>query len=311
MITDTQWKYQIGGRPKGLIAEIILLILFGAATLSLFRHRNGAFLFSLILTVIVIVLIILTIWRAARFKLLLGEESFCHKMGRAGKKYYNYSDILDAWTSTGQNLNGTTGCWCVYKTKNGQTIRFSFLPSESEQIDYFLEQIHTHSCNTEQEQIDESSKEYTIDGKVSGIAPIVTSVILLAAFVLMAIFVRFDIMTTIFFCFGAVLSLYILIRIIVRYCFFQIKIGTGGFWIRTGPSSQQYFPYTDIRSCREEEKISRQHKAVGNMKNLYYYYFIFTDKSGLTIRFQFQKPIHGHEIDILQQRIRNAGGMRR
>lgn len=313
MNTDTQWKYQIGGRPSGLIAEIILLILFSTGTIVLFRHENGAFLFIFALDVIVIILIILTIWRAVFRKILIGEQCFCHQMGRAGKKYYNYTDIRQAWTSTGQNLNGTVGCWCTYETADGQTIRFPFFPSESEQVDYFLKQIRKYSSETAYDQTDKNSSEYMISGKFSGLTPVITSGILLAAFILLTVFLRIDAMTTIFFGFGAVISFIILIRIIIRYCFFQVRIGTDGFWIRTGPSAQQYFPYKDIRSCREEEKIYRRHSSItmDSGHDMYVYYFIFTDKTGHTIRFQFQKPLCEHEINILQDRIRKAGGMRR
>ena len=65
--------------------------------------------------------------------------------------------------------------------------------------------------------------------------------------------------------------------------------------------------------CKIEKKVykhySRSYSGPG--RQLYYYYFIFTDKSGRIRKFQFQQPIYGHEVETLKKRIDQAAGISR
>lgn len=44
----------------------------------------------------------------------------------------------------------------------------------------------------------------------------------------------------------------------------------------------------------------------GAAQRRYYFFFEFTDVRGKTRKFQFEDPIHGHEVDVLKERIENA-----
>ena len=60
---NKQWKYKIGGRAQGLIPSLFMLVLFGSITIYLHIIHHGAFLFGLLLTIIMLVLIFLSLER--------------------------------------------------------------------------------------------------------------------------------------------------------------------------------------------------------------------------------------------------------
>lgn len=155
--------------------------------------------------------------------------------------------------------------------------------------------------------------DYKIDGKTNGLARIIISGVLFVVFFILTIdqlqphpnkyfpvALGFAGISAAFFIFLAVLS--------VRYFCFKIFVGKSGFYFQTNFSNGKYYKYSDIKSCREELKVYRHNHHSGSHSNstLNYYYFIFTEKSGKTTKFQFEKSIHEREIDVLKERIENA-----
>ncbi|NLB37601.1 MAG: hypothetical protein GX824_10035, partial [Clostridiales bacterium] len=107
-----------------------------------------------------------------------------------------------------------------------------------------------------------------------------------------------------FFAIGLLLPLSIVIRLIVRYFFYKVIIESNRFYLQTNPFNGKYCEYADIKSCKEVLRVAR-HGRLSESSNSksYYYFFIFTNITGRTRKFQFQKDIHGHEIDVLKERI--------
>lgn len=107
----------------------------------------------------------------------------------------------------------------------------------------------------------------------------------------------------IFFATIAISSIYIFLKVALRYFFFKVYIGKNGFYFQSNPFNGKYYEYADITSCKEELKSSRSEFISGPSQTSYFYFFIFTDKSGKTTKLQFDKALHGHEFDELKIRI--------
>ena len=317
---NTQWKFKVGGRAQGLIPSLIMLTLFGGVTIYLYTIHHGAFLFGLLLTIIMLVLTFLTIFRGIFVKLLIGEEGFYHQTKPGNGRYYKYSEIEEAWQSEGKELNGTTGLFCSYRTCTGNTVKFPFFPFEADGIEYFIERVQKDGGKTVLIGMEDKPKEYIIDGKIYGKTSIVATLVLLILFLALTIPAILQINQTsypalaskgiVYFTgSGALLIAVILVLLIIRYYCFKVQIGSTGFYLRTTPFNGRHYSYSDIISCRIEQKVYRHRHHISNPganKRLYYHYFVFTDKNGNTNKFQFQQSICGHEIEVLKERIELA-----
>ncbi len=69
-----KWKYKVGGRARGIIPSLFLVILFGGVSIYLYLDKQGIFLFSLLLTAIALVLVFVCIFQAKFVKVLIGER---------------------------------------------------------------------------------------------------------------------------------------------------------------------------------------------------------------------------------------------
>lgn len=94
----------------------------------------------------------------------------------------------------------------------------------------------------------------------------------------------------------------------IRYRCFKVRIDRSGFYVQTNPFNGKYYRYDRIKSCGAVEKVYRHRRSSGGFRRTHYFYFIFTDRDGEQRKFQFQKDICRHEIEVLQDRIDEAGG---
>ena len=303
-----QWKYKIGGRAQGIIPSLFLFVLFGGISVYLYINKHEAFLFGAILTAISVVLILSCVFRKIFVKVLIGKTEFYYQTKPGNGKTYRYNEIIEAWESSGTNLNGTPQRFCNYKTRNGQTIKFPFFPYEAEGVDYLIKQ--TQKTRVEKLITDDNEQEeYVINGKIYGKTSIVITLVLLV----LVLAITLPTMThsepadiggieTIPFT-GLIAVSGIFAALIIRYLCFKVQIGKDGVYFRSNPLNGKYYPYKDIISCEAVQKEYRHHRPKGSFHQLHYYYFYFTDKNGKTVRFQYQKPIYEHEIETLKKRI--------
>lgn len=147
--------------------------------------------------------------------------------------------------------------------------------------------------------------DYKIDGKVNGIARIVILLVLSVLFIVFTIDqlksgANKHIFVAIAFGVFAVISLYLLIKLSIRYFCFKVYIGNSGFYFKSSPFNGKHYEYDDVVYCKEELKTrySKQSREV-----LYYYFFVFKDKNGKTAKFQFEKSVSEREINALKMRI--------
>ena len=103
---DYVWKYKIGSGKTPVILMMAMSTLFGGLTLWLYRTSNRAFIFSGILTAIMALVFLLTIYRLIFYKVLIGADGFYYQTGVGNGKYYDYTDVEKVWISSGTSQNG-------------------------------------------------------------------------------------------------------------------------------------------------------------------------------------------------------------
>lgn len=153
--------------------------------------------------------------------------------------------------------------------------------------------------------------DYKIDGKSNGKFRIIFLLIVAAFFTTLTIdqlkgTPNKSLIVAAIFGIVAVSSIYLLIKLLIRYFCFKVFIGKKGFYFQTNPFNSQYYEYSQIKSCREELKSSRAGYASQVSQPAYFYYFYFTDKNGKTVKFQFEKSLYNHEFNVLKERINNS-----
>lgn len=150
--------------------------------------------------------------------------------------------------------------------------------------------------------------DYRIDGKTNGIIRVFLPIVLAVVFTILAIdqlkpqpnkFMFIAI------AFGniVVISLYLSIKLSIRYFCFKIYIGNSGFYFKSNPWNGEFYIYEDIVYCKQELKTRLLKHGSGVV---YYYFFVFKNKSGKTTKFQFDKSVCEREINDLQRRINKA-----
>ena len=308
-----QWKYKVGGRPQGLIPTLILLAVFAGLSVWLHVAQNGAALFTIILSIFMFVILLVVIYRAVFVKILIFEDGFFYQTKPGNGKYYSYSQIKKAWESSGKVIRGMNSYFCCFETLGGQVIRFPFLPYESKGVHYLIKCADGTACGEYAGNL--KKEEYKIDGKPYGIARMIIAFFILIFVSIFGISMILHQATegftlgAILIAGGILLPLSVLIRLIIRYFCFKVYIEDKRFYFQTNPFNGKYYQYSDIKGCKEELKIVRHwrfRQGSHGSRRSYFYFFFFTDRKGRTKKFQFQKDIHGHEIEALKTRIQNA-----
>ncbi len=312
-----KWKYKVGGRARGIIPSLFLAVLFGGVSIYLYLDKQGIFLFSLLLTVFALVLVFVCVFQAKFVKVLIGENGIYHQTKPGNGRFVTYREIPEAWESFGKSLNGMEQHFVNYRTADGRVVRFPFYPYESEGVHYLIKCVRENGAGICRPDTDEGRKEYIIDGKTYGKTSIVICLVLLVLMLAITVPLRpcaaGSRLGGIICLSGIGAVLIILAAVIIRYLCFKVWIGSSGFYFRSGPFNGRYYQYCDIAGCTIEKQVynHRTRPYGGTGTQLYYYYFIFTDKSGRTRKFQFQKSIHGHEAETLKMRIDQASGISR
>lgn len=298
---DEPWKYRIGSGPAGPILALALLALFGGLSVWLYLAGNGAFLFGLMLTLVAAAALLAALYQTLFIVVRLGERGFYHRTGPGNGRYLPYEEIVKAYVSAGRNLNGTQNGVCHYETYSGQAGRFLFFPADWEGVEWFLQCVQAQGAGDKTPAAGEDLEDYQLDGKGYGKAHIVAALAILALFVALAACLRGSGLPAVAWAGGVALGLGLVAVSVVRYFCFKVQIGATGFYVKTTPFHGRYYQYRDIQRCEVQRKV--YHNRGGS---LYYDYFLFTPKDGRTRRFQFQRPLQGHEINVLTARIKKG-----
>lgn len=303
-----QWKYKIGSRKMPVILTLIMFAAFGGLTAWLYSTDNGAFIFTGLFSAILLALVIATIYRLAFFKVLIGKDRFYYQTGPSNGKFYNYAEVEKAWVNSGEAQNRAQEDYCNIEIPGIPVIRFQFFYADEKGVNYLIKRIEA-TANEETAERRNEKEEYLIDGKVFGKTRIVIAIVLL---IVVAIIDAVIIKATgqMYLAVpGVVMALFILIYLINSNMFFKVKIDAKGFYCRTNPFNGQYYEYGEITNCRRIKKVV--HRRVHYYQageRMYYFFFEFTDICGKTRKFQFEDPIHGHEVNVLKERIEKSMG---
>lgn len=293
---NKHWKYKIGTGRTPVFLALGMTILFGSISVWLHRTGNGAYFFGDILTGIMAVVLISTIYRLLFYKVLIGKDGFYFQTHIANGMYHNYAELKNAWITSGQNLSGHNTKWCHFETADGKVTRFTIYYSDEKAAAYLVKRTQAETAGKVQE-----TQQYRIDGKASG------AVGLISVFVAtgMGCIFTFPMLQlgSIALIMGLISLLvigFLLVNALFTYFCFQIKIEKEGFYYQTNPFNGTYFSYQDITRCWEVKRVYRYRRSA--TRN-HYFYLYFTDRQGKPRRFLYENDIYGYEVNILKERI--------
>ena len=307
MKTQT-WKYKIGSGKMPVILTLIMFSLFGGLTAWLYSASNSAFIFTGLFSAILIALVFATGYRLAFYKVLIGKDGFYYQTGPGNGKFYKYAEVEKAWVNSGEAQNRAQQDFCNIEIPGIPVIRFQFFYADEKAVNYLIRRIEASEGKSVPKANGENA-EHLINGKVFGKTRIVVALVLL---IIVAILDAVIIKTTGHMYLavpGIVMALFILLYLVNSNMFFKVKIDAKGFYCRTNPFNGQYYEYDEITNCRKIKKVVRTRAHYNEAaERRYYFFFEFTDVRGRTRKFAFEDPIHGHEINVLKERIEKANG---
>lgn len=304
------WKYKIRSGKMPVILTVIMFAVFGGLTAWLYSTDNGAFIFTGLFSAILFALVIATSYRLAFYKVLIGEDDFYYQTGPSNGKLYRYSEVEKAWVNSGEAQNRAQQDFCNIEIPGIPVIRFQFFYADEKAVDYLIKRIKA-SAGKETAENKDNEAEYLIDGKVFGKTRVVLAIVLL---IIVAIIDAVIIKATghMYLAIpGVAMALFIPLYLINSNMFFKVKIDAKGFYCRTNPFNGQYYEYGEITNCRKIKRVVRHKYHVGDVDlPSYFFFFEFTDVCGKTRKFAFEDPIHGHEINVLKERIEKTQNLK-
>ena len=295
---NTTWKYKVSSGKAPVLISLAMVALFGSLSIWMHKTGNGAYFFSDILTGIMILIFIVTVYRLFFFKVLIGKDGFYYQTQIGNGLYHNYSELRDARITTGQNLSGHKTNWCHFETAGGQVSRFYFYYGDKKAIQYFVRRAQAAIAERSGE---DAPRQHRIDGRSSGLVGLV------GAFIAAGMMCIFDIpllqlggFALLMGLVGLGFAIYIVAAVLCKHFFFQVKIEEKGFFCQTNPFDGTYFHYHDIVRCWKVKRVYRRRRSASRQ---YHFYLYFTDRHGKTRRFEYEDDIYGYEVNVLKERI--------
>ena len=143
-------KYEIGYDLFSLIPASVTLLVFGGTTVILKIKNNGMFIFTGLLSLAVIAIIAAVLYAHFFKKILIDDEGFYYKNGIGKAKYSKFSDIKEAWESSGMAGNGANQYYLNFKTADGTVKKFVFTTANSDGVDFLVSKVMDDKQNEEQ-----------------------------------------------------------------------------------------------------------------------------------------------------------------
>lgn len=301
-----EWKYKITNGKAPVVLTFLMAALFGGLTVWLHNTNNGAYIFTAMLTVVMLIVLSLTIYRLLFYKVLIGADDVYYQSNFRNGRCYAYTEIEKAWISSGTAQNGGQEQYCNISVYGENVIRFPFFYRDEKAVKYLIKRADTVKKKNVLGEIAEKD-EYLIDGKVFGKTKIGIGMVLLVILVLIDVLIIQNIGFHPMLILGFVMEIAICWMLFVDYMFFQVRIEKNRFYCRTTPFNGQWYQYREITDCREIKKVvcHRQYRR-GISHRRYFFFFEFTASGGKTQKFQFAKEIYEHEVNVLKERIEQA-----
>ncbi len=126
------------------------MLVFGGTTVILKIKNNGMFIFTGLLSLAVIAIIAAVLYSHFFKKILITDEGVYYKNGIGKAKYYKFSDIKEAWESSGMARNGANQYYLNFKTADGAVKKFTFTAANSDGVDFLIHKVMGDRSNEEQ-----------------------------------------------------------------------------------------------------------------------------------------------------------------
>lgn len=300
------WKYKIGSGKMPVVLTLLMSALFGGLTVWLHNTNNSAYIFTGILTAVMLLVLALTIYRLIFYKVLIGADGFYYQSSIGNGRYYAYTDVEKAWISSGTAQNGGQEQYCNISAFGETVIRFPFYYNDEKAVEYLIKRV---KAADQRKSKDIEKDEYLIDGKAFGKTKIGIGIVVLVILVFIDAYIIREFVFHAMLIPGFIMGLTICWMLFVDYVFFKVQICRDSFYCRTTPFNGRWYKYSDITHCKVIKKVVRHYnRGRGSLNRTYYFFFDFTDKSGKKRKFQFAKEIYEHEVNVLKERIEQAQG---
>lgn len=125
-------EYEIGYDLFSLFPAGLALFVFGGATVLLKLKNNEMFIFTGLLTIL---------YSHFFMKLCIDENGFYYKHGIKKARYYQFSDIKEAWESSGKARTGVINHYLNFKTDDGTVRKISFTADKAEGIHFLINRV--------------------------------------------------------------------------------------------------------------------------------------------------------------------------
>ena len=303
-----QWKYKIGG-GVGCGTILVFLMMVGMAALCLWFHKtgNGAIVLGRIILIVFAAAFGLSLYRTLFFKVLIDKDGFYYQSAPGNGRHYRYSEIRNAWVSSGKETNGTSTRYCQFETREGSIVRIAITEADMDAADYIVERVAAVAVN-DATGMEDDHRNHIISGKTQGLTRIAVLGFIFGIVMLLSCSLHHEGLVPIGYILPAIATFCALVYFVMHYFFYKIEIKRDGFYCRTHPFNGQLYRYRDIASCKviEKRRKSGSMHRHGVRKTHYLHYLVFTDKAGKEHRIQYDKGLFEREINILASRINQS-----
>lgn len=301
-----QWKYKIGG-GVGCGTILVFIMLVGMAALCLWFHKTGnsAIILGRIILTVFAVAFVLSLYRTIFFKILIDKDGFFYQSAPGNGRYYRYSEIRNAWLSSGRETNANTAIYCNYETREGNTFRIAITEADRDAANYLIKRVAAVAVMDAAETQDDQ-RDQIISGKTQGLTRIAVLGFIVGIVMWFSYRLAREGLPPVGYVLPVIASSCALVYLVLRYFFYKIEIKRDGFYCRTNPFNGRFYKYRDIAECKVIEKRRRYGSPYrpGSRRTHYLHYLLFTDKSGKVHRIQYDKGLFEREINILVSRIK-------
>ena len=301
---EKQWKHKIGGNLVGTILVFIMTVGMAALCIWFEKSSNGAILLGRIILVVFAVAFALSLYRVVFFKVLIGRDGFFYQSAPGNGRYYRYSELRNAWVSSGKETNSTSTFYLQFETREGSITRIVILEADTDAADYLVKRVAAVAAS-DATGMEDDQRDHIISGKIKGLTKIAVIGSIFAIVMWLSYTLFEEGLPPLTYALSAIAVFCAFAYVIMHYFFYRIEILRDGFYCRTNPFNGRSYNYREITNCKLLESRKRYGSAYrrGVRKTHYLDYLVFTDKTGKEHRIMYDKGLFEREMRILESRI--------
>ena len=301
---EKQWKHKIGGNLVGTILVFIMTVGMAALCIWFEKSSNGAILLGRIILVVFAVAFALSLYRVVFFKVLIGRDGFFYQSAPGNGRYYRYSELRNAWVSSGKETNSTSTFYLQFETREGSITRIAMLEADTDAADYLVKRVAAVAAS-DATGMEDDQRDHIISGKIKGLTKIAVIGSIFAIVMWLSYTLFEEGLPPLTYALSAIAVFCAFAYVIMHYFFYRIEILRDGFYCRTNPFNGRSYNYREITNCKLLESRKRYGSAYrrGVRKTHYLDYLVFTDKTGKEHRIMYDKSLFEREMRILESRI--------